>query len=55
MAGALLDAGGGRLTIEDVQKQISGEPGAPPARAMPPMGLCLMEVKYPGFSPEQDE
>lgn len=55
MAGALLDAGGGRLTIEDVKKQISGEKDAPPARAAPPMGLCLVKVEYPGFSPEQDE
>ena len=55
MSGALLDAGGGRLTIEDVKHQISGDEGAPPARAMPPMGLCLLKVRYAGFSPEQDE
>lgn len=55
MAGALLDAGCGRLTIEDVKKQISGDEGAPPARAMPPMGLCLLSVRYADFSPEQDE
>ena len=55
MAGALLDAGGGRLTIEDVQNQISGDEAAPPARSMPPTGLCLLKVRYAGFSPEQDE
>ena len=55
MAGALLDAGWGRLTIEDVKKQISGDEDAPPARATPPMGLCLLAVRYAGFSPEQDE
>ena len=55
MVGALLDAGWGRLTIEDLKRQISGAEDAPRTRAAPPRGLCLMEVKYPDFSPEQDE
>ena len=55
MAGALLDAGRGRLTIEDAKRQISGAEDAPRARAMPPAGLCLVKVRYPDFSPEQDD
>ena len=55
MAGAMLDAGRGRLTIEDVKRQISGAEDAPRTRAMPPTGLCLVKVRYPDFSPEQDD
>ena len=47
MAGALLDVGTGRLTVNDVAKQISMADDAPPAQALPPNGLCLIRVKYP--------
>lgn len=56
MAGAILDAGLGRLTIENLKNQISGDNATTHlARALPPMGLCLMKVEYPDFSLEQDE
>jgi tRNA pseudouridine38-40 synthase len=48
MAGALADVGTGRLTVNDVAMQISKAGGAPPARALPPNGLCLIRVKYKG-------
>ena len=48
MAGALVDVGTGRLTVNDVAKQISMAGGASPARALPPNGLCLIRVKYKG-------
>ena len=46
MAGALVDVGMGRLTESDVARQISMVGDAPPARALPPQGLCLVRVKY---------
>ena len=46
MAGALVDVGTGRLTVKDVARQISMSGGAPPARALPSQGLCLVRVKY---------
>ena len=46
MAGALVDVGTGRLTVSDVEKQISLAGDAPPARALPPQGLCLIRVRY---------
>ena len=46
MAGALAGVGAGRLNIEDVEKQISGAKDAPRARALPPQGLCLAQVRY---------
>ena len=46
MAGALVDVGTGRLTVSDVEKQISMDGETPPARALPPQGLCLIRVKY---------
>ena len=46
MAGALVDAGRGRLTLDDVRKQVDREDGAPVARALPALGLCLVSVKY---------
>ena len=46
MAGALVDVGTGRLTVNDVARQISLSGDAPPARALPPHGLCLVRVKY---------
>lgn len=50
MAGALVDVGTGRLTVSDVKRQISLAGDAPPARALPPQGLCLIRVKYEGCS-----
>ncbi len=53
MAGALVDAAQGRLSVDDVRRQVSARPDAPTARALPPNGLCLMEVKYDGFPPKK--
>ena len=50
MTGALVDVGTGRLTVNDVARQISMAGDAPPARALPPNGLCLIRVKYPDNS-----
>ena len=46
MAGALVDVGTGRLTVNDVARQVSMAGDTPPARALPPQGLCLVRVKY---------
>ena len=46
MAGALVDVGQGRLTLEDVRMQVCRMEGAPVARALPARGLCLVSVKY---------
>ena len=46
MAGALVDVGQGRLTLQDVEMQVSRADGAPAARALPALGLCLVSVKY---------
>ena len=54
MAGALLDIGNGRLSIENLKRQISGDGNAPPTRGLPPAGLCLVRVEYPNFSLEHD-
>ncbi len=51
MAGALVDVGMGRLTIEHIHKQISGAKDAPPTRSLPSQGLCLVEVRYDDFPP----
>ena len=55
MAGALVDAGKNRLTVEDVHKQISRAGDATPARALPPQGLCLVRVKYADTGPMRPE
>ena len=47
MAGAFVDVGTGKLTINDIAKQLSTTGDAKPARALPPNGLCLIRVKYP--------
>ena len=55
MVGALVDAGAGRLSIEDIGKQISRAEDAPTARSLPPRGLCLVEVKYADFPPRHED
>ena len=55
MVGALVDVGAGRLTIEDIEKQISRTEYAPVARSLPPQGLCLVRVKYADFPPRDEE
>ncbi len=55
MVGALVDVGAGKLTTEDIKKQISRAEGAPVARSLPPQGLCLVRVKYADFPPRDEE
>lgn len=55
MAGALVDVGAGRLKITDIDKQISRAKDAPPARSLPPQGLCLVKVNYADFPPPHEE
>ena len=55
MVGALVDVGAGKLTTEDIEKQISRAEGAPVARSLPPQGLCLVRVKYADFPPRDEE
>ncbi len=46
MAGALVDAGLGKLTSEDVRRLVEGPVPGVVARALPPQGLCLVSVQY---------
>ena len=55
MVGALTDVGAGKLTTEDIRKQISRAEDAPVARSLPPQGLCLVSVKYADFPPRYEE
>ena len=55
MVGALVDVGAGRLTTEDIKKQLSRAEDAPVARSLPPQGLCLVRVKYADFPPRDEE
>ncbi len=47
MVGVIVDAGTGKIASPQVEDLLSGEGEAPPARSMPPQGLCLMRVRYP--------
>ena len=49
MAGALVDVGLRKLTIEDVQRLLKGPVPGIVARALPPQGLCLVSVQYEDF------
>lgn len=53
MAGALVDIGSGKLSMEDLRAMIDGLPGAPASHALPAHGLSLEQVKYAGFPPER--
>ena len=55
MVGALADVGAGRLTIEDIEKQLSRAEDAPVARSLPARGLRLVKVKYADFPPRHEE
>lgn len=46
MAGALVDVGLGKVTIEDVQGLLTGPVTGVLARALPPQGLSLVRVQY---------
>lgn len=49
MAGALVDVGLGKLTIDDVRKLLNDEHTTVIARSLPPEGLCLVSVQYDKF------
>ena len=53
MVGALVDIGKGKLNIEQIGLQIEGSADAPTARSVPPHGLCLVQVEYTDFPPEE--
>ena len=55
MVGSLVDVGRGKLSIEQICLQIAGDADAPTARSVPPHGLCLVQVEYPDFPPEESE
>jgi tRNA pseudouridine38-40 synthase len=55
MAGALVDAGRGRLSAQDIVTMLEGRWEGPVAGTLPPQGLCLMEVRYADFPPARDE
>ncbi len=55
MSGALIETGTGKLNTEQIQLQMTRAEDAPPARSLPPQGLCLIRVRYDDFPPEQDE
>ena len=55
MAGALVDVGRGRLTLEEYIMMVEGVHGQQVAHTLPPQGLCLMEVTYPNFPPVDGE
>ena len=52
MAGSLVDVGRGRLRPAELKAMIEGEGDAVAAHALPPHGLCLLNVTYADFPPE---
>ncbi len=55
MAGALVDIGLGKMSMEDLEAMIDRRPGAQISRALPARGLSLERVRYAGFPPEDGE
>lgn len=55
MAGALVDIGRGNLSEAELQDMIDGKATEAVAHALPPHGLCLVEVTYENFPPEDGE
>ena len=51
MAGALVDVGRGKISIDDIKQMIEGKQTKAIAHTLPAQGLCLMEVSYDGFPP----
>ena len=55
MAGALVDAGHGRLAPAQVKEMLNGEEETDAvANSLPPRGLCLVKVEYRDISIEED-
>ena len=56
MAGALMDVGRDRLSIEELRRMIAGEEGGRArARALPAKGLTLVGVEYADYPPRTGE
>ena len=55
MSGALVDVGRGRLGHAEIKSMINGEPGDVVARTLPSTGLCLLNVSYAHFPPQDGE
>ncbi|MCI0437908.1 MAG: tRNA pseudouridine(38-40) synthase TruA [Chloroflexi bacterium] len=51
MAGALVELGRGRLAPGDLTNMLDGRDAETVAPALPPQGLCLLEVRYEDFPP----
>ena len=51
IAGALVDVGRGRLSLDEYSIMVEGALGQAVAHTLPPQGLCLMEVTYSDFPP----
>ena len=55
MAGALVDIGRGKLSLDELKCMIDGGTTEAVARPLPAPGLCLMEVTYFDFPPKVGE
>ena len=51
MAGALVDIGRGRLSIQELQTMIDDEQTDKVAHSLPALGLCLVNVDYADYPP----
>ena len=51
MAGALVDIGRGRLSLDDLQAMIGGEQTDKVAHSLPAHGLCFVNVEYTDYPP----
>jgi tRNA U38,U39,U40 pseudouridine synthase TruA len=47
MAGAMIGAATGRLSLQEIRHSLEGQPGGPQIPALPAQGLALWEVEYP--------
>ena len=51
MAGALVDIGRGKLSIDDLQAMIDNEHTDKIAHSLPAQGLCLVRIEYADYPP----
>lgn len=52
MAGAIVDVGKGNLELPTFESMIENQSGDAVAHALPPNGLCLLQVTYMNFPPK---
>ena len=48
MTGALLSVGKGKLTLDHLKDMVDGNSLTKKVVKLPPNGLCLIKVRYPG-------